>query len=107
MKNPKAPRLVTVAILTTITVVFWVFLSVYRVLTTKPEPNVPPEILAPINPNLDKQTLETLSDRVFFEEGEVTLPAPLPTATLTPVQQKLPEEIVTPTATPSALQEEP
>lgn len=105
MNNPKAPRLVTVAILTTITIVFWVFLSVYRVLTAKPEPNVPPEILAPLDPNLDTRTLQTLPDRVFFEEGQVAVPTLLPTDAASPVQEAVPTEITVPTVTPTAPQE--
>lgn len=74
MRKPKAPRLVTVAIFTTITIVFWVFLSLYRVLTTASAPNIPDEILAPISPNLDTNALKSLPNRVFFEEGEVQPP---------------------------------
>jgi len=107
MRKPKAPRSVTVAIFTTITIIFWVFLSLYRVLTTKPDAEVPPEILAPINPSLDTETLRILSNRVFFEESEVIVPTPLAPEVPTLLEEASSPEILIPTSTPSASQEEP
>ena len=85
MKKLKTPHLVTVTIFTTITVVFWIFYSVYLVLTTKPSTDVPAIILEPIDPSLDTASLEQIEKRIFFEEGEVpiqiltpTLPPPAP-----------------------------
>lgn len=72
MKNPRAPRLVTVTIFTTITVVFWVFFTVYNILTSKPPIEVEPELLTPLDPTLNTEVLSTLSDTKFYEEGEVT-----------------------------------
>lgn len=71
MKKPKAPRLVTVAIFTTITIIFWVFFSLYSVLTSKPEVNVDPKLLEPINPTFDTKALNALDGRIFIEEGDV------------------------------------
>lgn len=71
MKNPKAPKLVTVTIFTTITVVFWVFFTVYNILTSKPPVEIDPNLLIPLDPTLDTTTLSTLSDRKYYEEGEV------------------------------------
>ena len=68
MKEPKAPRLVTIAIFTTITIIFWVFFSLYRILTATPNLDIPPELLEPINPSLDKNALNSIESRVFFEE---------------------------------------
>jgi hypothetical protein len=83
MKKRKAPRFVTVAILTTITVVFWVFYGLYNILTSTPPVNVPPEILAPIDPTLNKKALDNIQNRIFFEENEAEMPlipqAPSPT----------------------------
>ena len=79
MKRPRAPKIVTVAILTTITIVAWIFFSVYRVLTQEPPVSVPEQILAPINPTLDAQALDRLENRIYFEENEVAaLPTPTP-----------------------------
>lgn len=69
MKKPKAPKLVTVAITTTITIIFWIFLTLYHVLTTKPAPSVNPELLEPITAELDIESLEKIGKTVFFEEG--------------------------------------
>lgn len=98
MKRPKPPSLVTIVILTTITVVFWVFFSVYRVFTTQPSPSVPDEIIEPFSPNLDGATLTKLEGRTFFAEGAI------PTITiLTPTPSALPSgELETLTATPTA-----
>ena len=103
MKKPKPPSLVTIVILTTITVVFWVFFSVYRAFTTQPSPSVPDEIIEPFSPNLDEATLTKLQGRTFFAEGAI------PTITiLTPTPGALPsgelETLITatPTATPTA-----
>jgi hypothetical protein len=92
MKKPPTPKLVTVAIFTTITIVFWIFFGVYRILTAKPEVKIPPELLEQIVPELDTNTLEKLQERTFIKEGEekplsvnVTTPKPaekiLPTPT--------------------------
>lgn len=87
MKKPKAPKLITVAILTTITIVTWIFFSVYNVLTKKPPVTVPEEILAPVDPTLNSQALDKLENRIYFEENDV---AALPTPT--PEEEEPPEE---------------
>ncbi len=76
MKKPKAPKLVTVAITTTVTIIFWVFLTLYRVLTTKPNPSVDPVLLQPIDANLDVESLEKIKDKIYYEEGSF-VPPPL------------------------------
>lgn len=70
MQNQKLPNLVTIAVLTVITIFFWIGLEVYRVLSTKPAPSVPEEILAPLNPELDTITLDKLEERVYLEPSE-------------------------------------
>ncbi len=74
MKKPKAPKLVTVAIFTTITIIFWVFISLYNIIMSTPDINVDPELLEPINPNLEKEALDRLEGRIFFEDGETNSP---------------------------------
>ncbi len=71
MKKKKQPTLVTVLTFTTITIIFWVFFSVYKVLTTTPEVNIDPQLLEPINPSLDSNSLNKLEERTFFEEGTI------------------------------------
>lgn len=69
MKKPNPPKLVTVALTTTITIVFWIFFTLYQVLTTAQEPSVSEKLLEPILPQLDTESLTKINDRVFFEEG--------------------------------------
>lgn len=100
MKKLKAPGLVTVAIFTTITIVFWVFYSLYTILISPSSQKVPPEILAPISPTLDVETLDKLQDRVFFKEGEAKVFIAPPEE----VDLELAEtQIPTPTATASSI----
>lgn len=69
MRKPNPPKLVTVALTTTITIVFWIFFTLYKVLTTAQEPSVSEKLLEPILPQLDTESLTKINDRVFFEEG--------------------------------------
>ncbi|HJX59200.1 hypothetical protein A2V61_03740 [Candidatus Woesebacteria bacterium RBG_19FT_COMBO_47_8] len=112
MKKYKTPNLVTLVVLTTITIVFWVFFSVYRAFTQQPTPAPSPEILEPFSPELDKETLGKIQGRRFFEEGEipqisvaVTTPTATPTleATASPTPTASAEATLTPspTSTPS------
>lgn len=70
LSSRKLPKSVTISILTLATAAVWVFFEVYRIITTKPAPTVPPEILAPINPALDQKSLEELPGRIYFENIE-------------------------------------
>ncbi|MCH7640896.1 hypothetical protein IID22_01685 [Patescibacteria group bacterium] len=97
MRKPKPPRLVTIAILTTLTIILWIFFGVYRILTSKPPTVVPEDLLAPIDATLDKEALENIEARVFFEEDEI--PETLEVTILTEIPT---EEEITPSATPSA-----
>ncbi len=97
MKEPKPPRLVTIAIITTTTIIFWIFFTVYRIFTTTPPPNVPEELMQPIDPTLDTEALKDIEGRVYFEEDEIpevlvpfTTPEVTPTA-ITPTPTKAPE----------------
>jgi len=106
MKKPPAPRLVTVAIFTTITVIFWIFFSVYQVLTQTPDIKVSPELLEPIDPTLNIKALEELSGRLHYEESDVTSPVVVVTTpTPQPEASPVPENIleITPTATSSGI----
>ncbi len=99
MKNIKAPKLVTIAVLTLITAVFWAGFEVYRIFTQKPTPPVPQTIINPINPTLDQNTLNSLQGRMYLDESQIgqtiaTTPAP--------VAQPTPPPAPTPNASPSA-----
>ncbi len=70
-KRKKLPSLVTIAVLTMITVVFWTGLEIYRALASRPVQDVPSQILAPINPNLDSRVLNRLQNRIDIADSEV------------------------------------
>jgi len=99
MKKTKTPNLVTIFILTTITVVFWVFFTVYRVFTNEPTPNIPPEVLEPLTPNLDKDTIDKIEARLFFSEGEI---GATQFVTASPSASPTPQATASPTSSPSA-----
>jgi len=96
MKKQKKPNLVILGILTLITVLFWIGFSVYRSLTSEAPVKVPSEILEPISPTLDTETLSKVGNKLFFLEQElaeiilISSPSPSPTASPEPTQ--LPEE---------------
>jgi hypothetical protein len=106
MKKLKAPRLVTVAVFTTITVIFWVFMGLYNLITSTPPASVDPELLKPINPVLDQEALNRIEGRVYFKPGETTSPVifrETPEANPETEEILIPEEeIISETATPTA-----
>ncbi len=65
-----SPFLVKFAVFTVITALVWVGFDVYRAFTQKPPPSVSAEILAPIDPTLNADLLDKLTNRVYFEEGQ-------------------------------------
>jgi hypothetical protein len=71
MFRQKPPRLITIAILSTICIISWVFLGLYEVLSKKPDVSVPETLLEDINPQLDTVTLQTVQTRLFFEAEQV------------------------------------
>lgn len=108
--NPKTkiPNLVTVLIFTLITSIAWVFFSVYRALTAKPNFDVPPAVLQPLSPNLDKSTIDKVEGRMYFEDNQIpetqavivgsTTTTPIPTPVPTVIASPVP---VAPSSTPS------
>jgi hypothetical protein len=76
MKKSKIPSLVTVAYFTLVTSIVWVAFSVYRVLTSKPDPTVPPEILAPISPTLNKSQIDNIESRIYYSNSDGQIPIP-------------------------------
>lgn len=104
-EKTKTPSLVTIAILTTVTIVFWIGFGVYRIFTSKPSSPVPQEVILPLNSNLDMTALNGLQNKMYFSESQigptviqpVSQPAPTPEATETETEI-IPEE-ETPIAT--------
>src|SRR4030043_2226379 len=74
MATSNAPKQVTVTIFTTITIIFWIFLGIYRILTSTLPPEIDTKLLEPINPQLDEKILNNLEEKIFFEEGQVEFP---------------------------------
>jgi len=70
-KRSKYPPIVRFLLFTTITVIIWVTFEVYRSLTIEPDPVVPEEILAPLDPTLDSTRLDELQRRVNLSEEEI------------------------------------
>lgn len=71
MKKTKLPSYITILVLTLLTVVVWIAFSIYRALTTKPEPVVPAEISQLLTPSLDKETINLIQTRVFIDDTEI------------------------------------
>lgn len=66
MNKSKLPSLVILLILTLITVVFWIVFSVYRTyLTDDVNVNIPKEVLLPLSPNLDENTIEIIETKIY------------------------------------------
>lgn len=114
MQKLKTPTSVTTAVLTLITIFFWAGFEIYRSITAKAVPVVPPAIINPLDPNLDTNTLDNLSQRLFFNENQInntqsTNQTPTPTAsspavflTPSPTIVATNSATVTPIASPSA-----
>ena len=109
MRTPKSPRLVTIAIITTATIILWIFFEVYRIFTAASPLDVPEELLRPINPALDSKALLNVQGRAFFEDEEIPeSPIAPPSLKISvepvPTETPIPKEEVspTPTATGSA-----
>lgn len=87
-KQTKTPSLVTIAILTAVTIIFWIGFGVYRIFTSEPPLPVPKEVVLPLNSNLDTTTLNGLQNKIYFTESQIgatvieqfTEPSPNPEA---------------------------
>jgi len=102
-KRTKLPNLVVIAILTTITVIFWIGFGIYSIFQHKPETLVPKEITQSLDPNLDLVTLKRLESKLLLPDsqiGETILTAPTPEATSTPAATLTPSP--TPTVSPES-----
>ncbi|MBL7036350.1 hypothetical protein ISR94_00690 [Candidatus Microgenomates bacterium] len=66
----KLPAVVVILILTLITAVFWIFFGAYRSFTNETEAVVPNELLLPLSPKLDGETIEKIKERKHL--GSIT-----------------------------------
>jgi len=102
MKNKKLPNIISLAILTLITSVVWIFFNVYRVFTTKTEPKVSREILQPLSPKLNSEIISEIENRVFIEQNQIP---ETPVEQVVPIPTETEEPVSTPEATASATPE--
>ena len=72
MKKSKAPGPVVILVLTLITVIFWIFISVYKTLVTSEPPRVSERILEPLTPTLDTEAINKMEQRIQLREDEIT-----------------------------------
>ncbi len=104
--KPKLPSVVVLLVLTTITIVMWISLSIYRAAIIEPDVKVSEEILTPLDPNLNQQVVTQIESRLFIDPNQVTdivniqTPTPIPTVTPEPVSTL--EASPTPEASSSA-----
>lgn len=73
MKQEKTSYITIVAIVTTITIVVWIAFSALQRLKKVEYLTIPPKVLAPLNPNLDKAALEALEKKRVMTEEEISL----------------------------------
>ncbi len=100
MKPPKIPSIISLIILTTITLIFWVLFEVLRAFIAKPSTSVPQEITQSLSPSLDTNTVNEMQSAVFFDKSQIpqSFASPTPIATHLPT----PSPIGTPISSPSA-----
>ena len=97
MKKPKPPSIVTIAIMTLITVVFWTFFGVFRIFTSTQPIDVPENILKPIDATLDKEALSDLESKNHLEPQdipEIIYSTPEPVVTEELIEEEILEESV-------------
>lgn len=73
MRKTKQPSIVVFAALTTTTLFTWIFFEAYQILTKQDLESVPPAVLVPLSPTLDKNTLSEIESRTHFS-GTAHLP---------------------------------
>lgn len=109
MNKQKIPRMIPLALLTTVTVVLWVFLDIYRYFRKAPPVVVPEEIITPLDPSLDMNILSNIKSRIKIDENSMPqitvaptpkpiVPTPIPVAS--PLGTETPIPTTEPTATP-------
>lgn len=65
----KRSKITVFAILTTITILVWIFAEAYQRLKKTELTTIPEAILAPIAPSLDRETLDNMEKRLWFSQN--------------------------------------
>jgi len=102
MKKNKLPSLISVLILTLLTSVMWVSFNVYRALTTETPAEVPKEIIEPLTPTLDRETINQIESRIFLDESQIPDVVSVPVTQVIGTPLPSPTPISTPIASPEA-----
>ncbi len=72
MKKKKPPIIVTIMALSVVTVVVWIVFGVIRLIKTPTVlKDVPEEIVSPLTPTLDIETLRSLENSLFFTDSQI------------------------------------
>lgn len=88
----KRSKITVFAILTTVTILVWIFAEAYQRFKKTELTSIPEVILAPIAPSLDRETLDNMEKRLWFSqspsappivksEPEITIPEASPSGT--------------------------
>lgn len=99
MKTKQRSNLTVLAILTTLTLLTWVAVEAYQRFRTVDYGNIPPEVLATLSPNLDKNTFALIESKKSYSEEEISHFTP---ATSGPSTQVSPSPSSTSQSTQSA-----
>lgn len=104
----KLPNIVTLAFLTTITIIIWIGYSIYDAYIKSPNIKIDEAILKDINPTLNSNVLAEVAKKVYFEKGETTA---FPEESLSPLNETeieniTPTEVATDEASPESNESE-
>lgn len=70
MKRKKRPRIVSFAVLTTITLLTWVVADLWRTFTRPVPVQVDPELLQELNPDIDRGVVAKVKESIYFSDQE-------------------------------------
>lgn len=102
MKKNSLPKPITILILTLLTALVWVGLNIYRSIAIKPAAPVSEDILKPLNPTLDMETIQKIEAAIFIQDSEVPPISVGGTMNTTPIPSQTPLPTVAPESSPSA-----
>lgn len=81
------------SIMTLITVLIWIGFDVYRALTKTEIPQILQKQIAPLNPQIDRETIEKIKTKETISEEElerIPTPAIIPSPEATPASEATP-----------------
>jgi len=102
MKKNSLPKPITILILTLLTALVWVGLNIYRSIAIKPAAPVSEDILKPLNPTLDTETIQKIEAAIFIQDSEIPPISVGGTINTTPIPSQTPLPTVAPESSPSA-----